>query len=579
MQKRSKIYEYIAVVCSSIMDAASKINSSHSNVSLSRIYWVLAFFYLSYSLVSLKLFSATVLPNLYEKPTANITQHKKDISLDRAEILDRNGELIAINLVTTSVYINPNVVTDSVSTAKKLSRIFSSLRYSDILKKLQSNSSFAWIKRNVSPREEQLVHDLGIPGIYFERSEKRAYPHGSLFAHVLGYVGLDGKGLSGIERYLDNELRVNENKETNTLTLSLDSKAQNIIRDELSKAIVEFEAKGGIGILQDVNNGEIIAMVSLPDYDPHNPGRVSEEALFNKATLGSYEVGSIFKAFTMAMALDSNSTRLNNVYDVDKPISMAGYQIKDFRGKGGWLSVPEILMHSSNIGISQIALEMGKNKQFEYLKTLGLLSPLEIELYEKATPSYSPLVKWNNLNVVTASYGHGISVSPLHTVNAMSALVNGGKLYNPTLIKDKSSEYKRVLKESTSLNMRKLLRMVVRFGRAKKAEVDGICVGGKTGTANKVMNGKYSTELRLSSFISTFPAYEPRYVMLISIDEPKGNKETFGFATGGWVATPVTARIVEKLAPILGIYPELDKKEDRENLLFVQYNPSNSSVS
>jgi cell division protein FtsI (penicillin-binding protein 3) len=556
------------------------IISRDQKVAMPRVYVVLVFFLLCYVVISLRLFNVTVMDKLFESTEGQHGNqyHRASNVAKRSDIIDRNGELLAINLVTTSIYANPKFITDPVNTAKKLQQIFPSLNRKDILNKLKSDKSFVWIKRNVIPKEEQRVYDLGIPGLYFETSEKRAYPHSSLFSHVVGYVGLDGQGLSGIERYFDQDLRSKSSEDAIPLQLSLDVKAQGIIKNELEKAIKEFSAVGGIGILQDVNNGEILAMVNLPDYDPHNLNKASEDALFNKITLGNYEAGSTFKIFTMAAALDTKTIRLNDVYDVDTPLYLSGYQIKDLHAKGGWLSVPQILMYSSNVGISQIALELGKEKQFSYLKALGFLSPLSIELHEKSTPSYNSFAKWDDLTVVTSSYGYGISVSPLHIVKGMGAVVNGGKLYSPTLIKGRHAEYKQVLKKSTSKDMRKLLRMVVRFGTGRKSEVEGVFIGGKTSSVHKVIDGKYQQKLKISSFVSVFPVHDPKYVMLIAIDEPHGNKDSFGFATGGWVAAPATARIVEKLTPVLGIVPENNQKEVIEKSLFVEYN-SKSELS
>jgi cell division protein FtsI (penicillin-binding protein 3) len=361
------------------------------------------------------------------------------------------------------------------------------------------------------------------------------------------------------------------------LKLSIDIKAQTLVREELSNAVREFNAKGAIGVLQHVNSGEIIAMVSLPDFDPHKPGQANPDALFNRATLGNYEIGSVFKAFTVAMALDSSTVNLNNVYDVSTPILISGAKIQDYQAKGGWMSVPQILMNSSNIGVSQMVMEMGKKAQFKYLKSFGLTSQLEIELNEKAAPYFRSEGKWSDLDSAIASYGYGIAASPLHLVKAMSAVVNGGKLYPPTLLAEQNHSPQQILKPSTSYNMNRLLRMVVRFGSGRKADVDGLFVAGKTGTANKLRNGKYDENLRISSFLSTFPAHKPEYVLLVTLDEPQPNKNTYGFATGGWVAAPATAKIIEKLSLALKIFPEYENKEAKERALFVEYNPKASA--
>lgn len=558
-----------------------------NEINSSRIYFIILCFALFYFIIFVKLFNVTIWDHFFDNGSYGASSNKSAFVLKRADIVDRNGELLAINLATTSVYVNPKIIIDPKVSAQKLASALDKVKYEDVLKKITSGKSFVWIKREVSPKEEQRVNDLGLPGVYFEFGEKRAYPKSNLVAHALGYSGLDGKGLAGIENYFDAKLRYRKNENyKEPLRLSIDIRAQNIIREELAKAINEFSAKGGVGILQDANTGEIISMVSLPDYDPHHPSKALDETLFNKATLGIYELGSIFKLFTVATALDSGAVNLNYVYDIEKPIIAGGHKISDFRGKGGWRSIPEILMYSSNIGVSQIAMEMGKEKQIDYFKRLGFLSPLEVELKEKSSPTYTPFSKWTNVNVMAASYGYGISVSPLHITKAMSAIVNGGRLIPPTLLKQSfnskltplEKDYKQVLSSNTSRNMRKLLRMIVKYGSANKADVSGFFVGGKSGTANKVVDGKYRENLRISSFLSAFPMHNPKYVMLISLDEPVGKKSTFGFATGSWVAAPATARIIERLSPVLGVIPDHENQEIIDKELFLEYKtPDNKS--
>jgi len=551
------------------------------HISLTRVYVTLIFFLFCYSIIAVRLFDLTVLKkimNVWDGFNDSYTE-KSAVNFDRGEILDRNGKVIALNLITTSIYANPKVIDNPESVAKKLSKIFTDIKYTELLEKLKSEKSFIWIKRNISPKEELSVNNEGIPGIYFLFGKKRAYPQGPLFSHVVGYVGLDGDGLMGAEKSFDSFLKTKDkNGKPKNLYLSLETRAQGIIRDELQKSMQEFNAVGAVGILQDVTNGEIIAMVSLPDYDPNYISQATEQELFNKATMGNYEVGSTFKFFTMTAALESGIVKMNDVYNVDAPIKTGRFSIKDFYGKKGWLSVPQILMHSSNIGISQIVLEIGKERQFNNMKTLGLLSELNIELPEKTSPVYRDLSNWSESSLITSSYGYGISVSPLHVLNAGSAVINGGRLYQPTILKDAGHQYKQVIKESTSENMRKISRMVVRFGGGKSADVDGMFVGGKSGTANKPVNGVYSDKLRISSFVSMFPMNDPKYALYIMLDEPKGNKKSLGFATGGWVAAPATAKIIRRLAPVLNIMPKIRGKEIIEESLFVQYNP-NPAVS
>nr|MCH9753791.1 penicillin-binding protein 2 [Alphaproteobacteria bacterium] len=355
-------------------------NKKH--VNLGRVYVVLVFFIFCYFVISLRLFDLTILKGITDDSefTSGFS-NKSSVNFDRGDILDRNGELLAVNLITTSIYANPRVIENPKDVAKRLYKIFPDLDYKDLLEKLESDKAFVWVKRNISPKKELVVNNEGIPGIYFRFGKRRAYPQGNLVSHVVGYVGLDGDGLMGAESYFDKFLKSrHENKKLQNLRLSIEIRAQSIVREELQKAVKEFRAKGAVGILQDITNGEIIAMVSLPDYDPNDISFATEHQLFNKATLGNYEVGSVFKIFTMAAALDSGIVKVNDVYDVNTPLKSGGFYIKDFYGKKGWLSVPQILMYSSNIGIAQIALEIGKEKQFEAIKSLGLLSETEVEL-------------------------------------------------------------------------------------------------------------------------------------------------------------------------------------------------------
>ncbi len=453
---------------------------SNTEIDTSRILVVITSFALCYGIIAARVFDLTILNNIEHVKNAPSEIYA---NAKRAEIIDRNGNLLAVNLITSSIYANPTVIFNAKDAAKKIKSAIPDIDLNGLEKKLSSKKSFVWIKRNITPKEHQLVNDLGIPGLYFETSEKRAYPNGELFAHVLGYVGLDGNGLAGVEKQYDDYLKYYGDKHPKPLQLSLDVGVQSIVRDELLKTIKEFNAKGAVGVVQDTKTGEILAMVNLPDFNPHNPGSASDEQLFNKCTLGAYEMGSLFKAFTIAMALENKTTSLSDVYDVSSSIKYAKFNINDYRGKGGWLSVPEILMYSSNIGTAQIALELGKDNQYKFLNSFGLLSPLKVELPEKAVPAYPKLANWTDLSTITISYGHGISVSPLHVVGVMSAMVNGGTLHPTTIIKQENADQVdsvQVLKETTSEKMRKLLRLIVTKGSGKKADVEGLFVGGKT---------------------------------------------------------------------------------------------------
>lgn len=547
---------------------------SQKHVNLNRVYVVLIFFIFCYFIISVRLFDLTILKGLSGSEFEGEFDNRAAVTFKRGNIVDRNGKLLAVNLVTTSIYANPQVIKDKAGVVRILSRIFPDIDKKSLSEKLQSEKSFVWIKRNISPREESLLNNEGIPGVYFRFGKRRVYPQGSLFSHVVGYVGLDGDGLLGAEKYFDKFLKSKDShKNLRNLQLSLEVRAQGIIREELQETVKEFNAKGAIGILQDVKNGEIISLVSLPDYNPNNISEATEEELFNKATLGNYEIGSGFKVFTVSAALESGIVKVNDVYDVDTPIKSSGFLIKDFSPKKGWLSVPEILMYSSNIGVAQIAVEIGKENQFGHIKALGLLSSIDVELPETTTPVFPDIGRWTEITSIAASYGYGISISPLHVTKAAGAIVNGGKLFSPTIVKGANKPYKQVLKESTSDSMRKILRMVVRQGSGRTADVPGVFVGGKTGTANKPVKGVYDGSLRVSSFMSFFPAHDPKYVMYIMLDEPKASKKSFGFATGGWVGAPVSGRIIKRLVPLMDIMPNKDEKGAIEESLFLNYTP------
>jgi cell division protein FtsI (penicillin-binding protein 3) len=471
----------------------------------------------------------------------------------RSDITDRNGILLATSLPTASLYANPRQVLDPKEAARKLSRVFPNMSRKKIEAKLASDKSFVWLQRNLTPKVQFSINALGIPGLDFQRTERRVYPHGRIVAHALGLTNIDGRGLSGIEGYFDKSLRGTDEP----LALSIDIRVQSVLREELLKSMVEFRAIGAAGLVMDVENGEVRAMISLPDFNPNKPVTAAGIAGFNRATKGVYEMGSTFKLFTAAMALDSGATRLKDRYDATKPIKISRFKISDYHGESRWLSVPEIIVYSSNIGAAKMALDVGTSGQKKYLKRFGLLTPARIELPEigsPLTPEY-----WREINTMTISYGHGIAVSPIQLVSGIAALVNGGVLYRPRMLKIPRGEEivgTRVLSKTTSRKMRGLMRLVVRHGTGKNANVPGYLIGGKTGTADKPgPRGGYGGRRIISSFVAAFPMDKPRYVILAMIDEPKGTKRTHGYATGGWVAAPVVARVVKRMAPLLGLKP------------------------
>jgi cell division protein FtsI (penicillin-binding protein 3) len=480
----------------------------------------------------------------------------------RGDILDRNGVLLASTLDTPSLFADPKQLLDARDAARKLAALFPDLKEQELYAKLSTEKSFVWIKRHLTPREEAQVNRLGLPGLEFMPEGKRVYPEGNLVSHAVGYADTDGKGLAGVERGLDDTLR-----RGTSVQLSLDARVQFILRQEIAKAVQDFNAIGGMGLVMDVRTGEVLALVSLPDFDPNDPGDATPEHTFNRVTLGAYEMGSVFKIFTIAMALDDHVTTLEGGYDATNPIHIGRFTIHDDHAQRRWLSVPEIFEYSSNIGAAKMALDVGADRQREFLAKLGLMREPRFELKEIAAPLV-PTV-WRPVNTMTIGFGHGMSVSPLQLATGVSAVANGGIMHRATLLKQVTPDPgQRVMSNETSVEMRKLLRLVVEHGTGKLANAPGYLVGGKTGTAEKVSGHHYARHALLSSFVGVFPINDPRYLVLVSVDEPHGNKQTAGFATGGWIAAPAVRETIERMASIVGIQPtDEDSPEIRRSLM------------
>jgi cell division protein FtsI (penicillin-binding protein 3) len=493
---------------------------------------------------------------LFSSPGSNGVAYVETGPSGRPDILDRNGVLLATDLQVASVYADPREVWDPGETASALVSVFPELDEESLLAKLKAKTAFVWIKRDITPRQHATVHDLGLPGISFRQELKRVYPNGRAAAHVVGFVDVDNKGLGGIERSIDSTLApmVSHGE---PVTLSIDLRVQHVVEDELAATIQTFSAIGGTGIVIDVKTGEVIAMASLPDFDPNHVNADPAENRFNRATLGVYEMGSTFKAFNTAMALDAGITS-KEIFDARAPIRIGRFSIRDYHPMGRALSVEEIFEHSSNIGSANMARRMGIENQKAFLAAFGQLQPVVMELPEHGAP-LSPR-NWGEVELMTIAFGHGIAVSPMHVVAGVTAMANGGMYIQPTMLKrDPGADLHehRVLKPETSREMNRLFRLVVEKGTARKADVPGYPVGGKTGTAEKSKAGGYARKALLSSFIGVFPADAPEYAILVIIDEPKGTKETSGYATGGWTAAPATSRIVARIAPMLGVEPRL----------------------
>lgn len=487
--------------------------------------------------------------------------------ITRANIVDRQGQILATNLATGSLYANPKEILDVEEVVVKLTGLFPDINPLTLRENLLSGKSFIWIKRNLTPAQQKAVQYLGLPGVAFIREERRTYPFGEATGHVVGFTNLDLEGISGIERAHEEQL-VGGGK---ALQLSLDIRVQNVLRDALLKHMKVFQAKAGSGIIMNVKTGEILAMVSLPDFNPHTPGDSPQENLFNINTLGLYEMGSLFKVFTIAMALDTKKVSLNDGFDATHNFKVGKFSISDFRGKRRWLTIPEIFMYSSNIGTIKIMLEVGKEAQLAFFDRIGFFKPVPINFGELAQPT--PPAQWTEASAITASYGYGVAVSPLHVISALSAIINDGIQVTPTFLKHTGPiSGKRVISSQTSDKMRRLLHLTVKQGTSRKADVVGYLVGGKTGSANKVVNGRYNTKEHLASAVSAFPMTDPQYIMVVTLDAPKGTKETFGYATGGWTAAPIVQDVIKAAGPILGVVPLDESRKDIRQAMYIKVN-------
>ncbi len=475
-----------------------------------------------------------------------------DAMLGRGNILDRNGQILATSLPTPSVFADPKEILDADAAARDLMQVFPDLDRQALRAALSGPGRFVWIKRMISWDDKQKLNRFGIPGINFANERRRYYPSGRAAAHVLGLTNIDGRGTAGIEQSFDPTLANGE-----PVTLSIDIRLQQLMRDQLERARRDFSAIGAAGTIFDVDTGEVLAMVSLPDFDPNAPVTdPKDEARFNRITKGLYEMGSTFKVFTLAMGLDTGATTLRGGYNASRPLRIGRFTISDYHSQNRWLSTPEVLIHSSNIGAALMALDVGSARQKQYLQRFGLLGRTHVELPEVGAPQVPD--PWREINTMTIAFGHGLSVTPLNLVAGVGAVVNGGLLRQPTLIRQQPEDVPpgvRVISPRTSKQMCELMRLVVEFGTGTKADVPGYDVGGKTGTAEKLNNGRYMHNARIASFVGVFPMSRPRYVVLTMLDEPKGTKRTYNYATGGWVAAPVVGEIVRQMAPILGMPP------------------------
>jgi cell division protein FtsI (penicillin-binding protein 3) len=565
----------------SVTVTAEKGDALH--VARSRIIIVRTAFIILYSVVALRLFDLMILQTMFLQDDVTsstiVGMPPSDVGSSvaqsvRSNIVDRNGVLLASSLKVSSLYADPKYIVDPQGTAKALSSLFGDVAYDVLLSKLQKSGRFVWLKRGVTPSDQAAILKIGDPGLGFQSEYRRVYPQGHSLAHVIGYNSIDGAGLMGLERGFDSSLL----EGAGVLRSTIDVRVQHALLTEIQVSMSKFSAQGGAGVVMDVHNGEVLGLVSLPDFDPHAPMSFSKDTQFNRAVQGVYELGSVFKIFSIAAFLDLNDGGLSRTFDAREPLKRGRYMIRDFHPEKRVLTVPEVFMVSSNIGTALVAEEIGTKGLKDFYKRLGLLSALDIVL----PAGGKPLIPrpWRDINTLTASYGHGIAVSPLHLVSAVSSIVNGGLKISPRFVLPDvevgdivSSD--RVISEKTSAMMRSLMGMVVsENGTAKKAAVVGMDVGGKTGTAEKPGKNGYDRKRLISSFAGVFPINDPQYAVFVMLDEPKGIKESYGYATAGWTAAPIFSKVVERMVSILSIsanHPHDNKNSKKRSVSNIRY--------
>ncbi len=535
----------------------SEKKNDRVNISQDRIYLLFFIFFCLIFIFATKIFFVSI--KSYEPK--NYLKNYNIFEPLRNDIVDRNGDYIARNIPVYHAAIKPNLIKDKKKFVIKLKLIAPELDYKNIINKLEKNNYF-YIKKNLTLDEKNKFWSLGEKGLLFEINQTRIYPHKNLFSHVIGQIDSDNNGISGIERFFDKDLKKINNK---PIQLSLDTNLQYLIREELLKSVSTFRAKGAAGLLMDVKTGELLSLISLPDYNLNARQDIKNKNFTNKITKGVFELGSIFKTFTLALALENNQYSPDTVIkNIPDSIQCSKFTINEHDEMPSNLTLKEILVRSSNIGTIKVARSIGQDKLRGFLENLNLLNTINFELDEIGSPLN---FLWNKCKLETVSYGHGITTTPLQAASAYASISNGGSVVNPTLIKDKNINFenKRIVSLKTSKDINTMLREVVtsQDGTASLAEVNGYFVGGKTGTANKSIKGEY-TKNKLTSFISVFPSNEPKFLLFVLIDEPKPapeliynyrGKKISGIARNesGWNSAYVAGKILEKIGPILAI--------------------------
>jgi len=542
---------------------------SRRHLTKARIRWVIVVLVLMFGAVAGRLvqLGMVVQDNTIEGQTRDL------ITASRPAILDRNGLELAVDIRVPSMFAEPRRIIDVEEAAQAIKSVLPDINIDWLRTRLTGDKGFVWIKRELTPAIQERIMQLGIPGLDFVTESKRFYPGGTESSHILGAVNIDNQGIAGMEKDMDDEgvallqsIGLARGNELEPVNLSIDLRVQHVMHDVLADALTRYRAVASAGVMMDISTGEILGLVSLPDFDPNNPVTALEKDRFNRITAGIYELGSTFKTITLAGALDSGNVRITDTFDARFGVRFGRFTIDDFHGKHRVLSVPEVYKYSSNIGAIKIMQAMGKDEYRAFLSRLGFDKTAPLELPEKRSPVVP--AKFSEIVAATASFGHGLSVSPLHMLRAMAAFANGGNLVTPTLYKrslaEASKNYERVISEKTSQEMRYLMRLNALEGSGTRMNklAAGYRAGGKTGTAEKVVNGRYASGANFNVFSSVFPLDNPRYAMVILVDEPHAENEQSG-TTAGWNAGEATGRIVQRVAPMLGISPDFSEMLDQ----------------
>ncbi len=543
---------------------ARNLMRTHLDKSTWRIRLVAGGFALLYCVIGGKLVYLALKPD----PQTLRRAASEAVSRPRPDIVDRNGVVLATDVKIMSVFAEPRRIVDKDEAVELLTAVLPDVNARDLRERLGSRKGFVWVKRAIKPKEQQEVFRLGLPGISFLPEHKRVYPNGPIGAHVLGYTNTDNIGIAGIEKYIDGQglgdlsqagFRI-EAAELKPVQLSIDVRVTHALRDELSKGVERFKAKGAAAAILDVNTGEIVALASLPDYDPNTPTDALEAKSINRMAVGVYEMGSTFKALTIAMALEANKVNLNSRLDARSSLRYGGFKIGDFHPQNRILSLPEVFTYSSNIGTAKMALMVGVEGHKAYLRKMGQLDRLVTELPENAQPLVPK--RWGELNTITIAFGQGLNVAPLQAMMAVGALANGGSLIKPTFLKRDEAAARvdapRVVRPEVSETLRYLMRLNAEKGSARIVDIRGYYVGGKTGTAEKLIRGRYSKNKVFTTFMAIAPADKPRYLFLTLMDEPQGLAENGGYHTAAYNSGYLTGKIIERVANLLDLPPRIE---------------------